>query len=73
MSEDSANDLNIENLWDALLSRQAEKVRAAFRSLDDEQQRAAYAHLQRMAREPGWHLEQRLSAQVALEILEKEV
>lgn len=73
MSEDPTLFPNIENLWDALLSRQAEQVQTAFRSLDGEQQQAVYAHLQRMASETGWHPEQRLSAQAALDALEADI
>jgi hypothetical protein len=70
MSEDPLASLRIEDLWDALLSRQADQARSAFRTLDAEQQRAVMAHLQRMTTEPGWHPEQRISAQAALEALE---
>lgn len=71
MNELPSPDLNIEDLWDALLSRQAQQVRSAFDALNAEQQRAVRAHLQRMADEPGWHLEQRVSARAALEALEE--
>jgi hypothetical protein len=70
MSQDLSDYLDIEDLWDALLSRQAERVRAAFGSLDIEHQHAVSAHLQRMASEDDWHPEQRLSAQAALAALE---
>ena len=70
MSENPHTSLNIEDLWDALLSRQPEQVRAAFRSLEPDLQHSVLAHLQRMTSEPGWHLEQRLSAQAALDALE---
>lgn len=69
MSEDLTSYLELEDLWDALLSRQADQVRAAFRTLNAEQQRAVRLHLQRMTTEPGWHPEQRISAQAALEAL----
>ena len=69
MGETQAGFTNLEHLWDALLSRQPEQVQAAFRSLDPDHQRLIYAHLQRMANEEGWHPEQRLSAQAALEAL----
>lgn len=70
MSQPPSSLLNIQDLWDTLLSRQAEQVRSAFALLDPEQQRAVLAHLQRMTEEPGWHPEQRLSAQAALEALQ---
>jgi hypothetical protein len=61
--------LDPEGLWDTLLSRQPDQVRTAFYSLDEDQKMAVFSHLQRMASEPGWHPEQRLSAQAALEAL----
>lgn len=72
MSENPSPFLNLEDLWDALLSRQPEQVRLAFRSLEPDLQRSVLAHLQRMTSEPGWHPEQRLSAQSALEALQDE-
>jgi len=65
--EESVNDL--ETLWDALLSREAQRIRTAFASLDADAQAAILHHLMRMATEPDWHSEQRLSAQAALEAL----
>jgi hypothetical protein len=72
MSEQPSSLFDLEDLWDALLSRQAGQVRAAFYSLDDERRTAVYNHLQRMANEPDWHAEQRLSAQAALNALNDE-
>ena len=60
---------SLETLWDGLLSRQPEQVRAAYASLDEMGKEAVLAHLECMASEVGWHPEQRLSAQVALEAL----
>lgn len=60
---------SLESLWDGLLSRQPERVRATYANLDDLEKIAVLAHLERMASESGWHPEQRLSAQVALEVL----
>ena len=62
---------NPEDLWDQILSRQAESVRSAFASLSPQEQSAVLAHLHRMSEEPGWHLEQQKSAQAALQILLK--
>jgi hypothetical protein len=66
-SNDDADDL--ETLWDRLLSREPEQIRSAFAALALDEQRAVAAHLQRMAAEPGWHPEQRLSAQAALDAI----
>jgi len=59
----------LETLWDRLLSRQPEQVRAAYASLDEKEKKAVLTHLERIVSEPGWHPEQRLSAQAALEVL----
>ena len=59
-----------ENIWDGLLSRTPELVRATFSALSVEERTAVTAHLQRMASEAGWLPEQRLSAQSALQALE---
>lgn len=61
---------DLEDLWDGLLSRVPERVRAAFSQLEERERKAVSAHLRRMASEPGWHLEQRESARSALEILD---
>jgi len=60
----------LEALWEELLSRQPELVRAAYASLNAGQQKAVYAHLERMASEPGWQPEQRRSAKAAIQALE---
>ena len=72
MSEQPSGLFDLEDLWDALLSRQSEQVRAAYHSLDEERKAAVYSHLQRMVSEPDWHPEQRLSAQAALNALKNE-
>lgn len=56
----------LEIFWDAVLSRQSELIRAAIGSLDTAGRRRVLAHLQRMAKEEGWHPEQRASAEAAL-------
>jgi uncharacterized protein YdeI (YjbR/CyaY-like superfamily) len=60
-----------EALWDALLSREPELVRAAFHRLGAGEQEAVLFHLRRMTAEPDWHPEQRLSAQAALQVLDR--
>ncbi len=63
----------LERFWDAVLSRQPRRIRAAVRTLDPAARTALIAHLQRMSSEDGWHPEQRASAEAALRIiLEKE-
>ncbi len=65
---DNANN-DLEALWDALLSREPERIRLAYRDLETGEQKAVLTHLERMTTEPGWHPEQRLSAQAALDAL----
>jgi hypothetical protein len=64
------NFANLESLWDALLSRQPDQVRSAFKRLEPSQQEAVLTHLQRMATEPSWHPEQCKAARAALEALQ---
>ena len=61
----------LETLWDALLSRQANLILQAFNSLDKEGKEAVMNHLKRMSTEMGWHPEQAASAKSALDVLEK--
>lgn len=61
----------LEDLWDQLLSRRAERVLAGYASLTSAEQKAVVVHLQRMASEPGWHPEQRASARAALAALDQ--
>lgn len=57
----------LEQVWDDLLSRDPEKIRARFATLDRQNQTTVLAHLARMTSEPGWHAEQVASAALALE------
>lgn len=59
----------IEDLWAELLSREASRVIAAWKTLGPEEQMAVKAHLTRMAVEDGWLEVQRDSALAALEAL----
>jgi hypothetical protein len=62
----------LEILWDALLSRQPDQVRAGFNTLDDDSRSEVLAHLQEMAGGDGWHPEQAASALAALDALRDE-
>jgi len=62
---------SLETVWDGLLSRLPEQVQASYASLDEMEKKAVLDHLERMVSEVGWHPEQRLSAQVALEALNR--
>lgn len=62
---------DLEELWDGLLSRDPERVRAAFSLLEEREQKSVVTHLQRMVSEPDWQPGQRESARSALEILDR--
>lgn len=57
---------DLQDIWDALLSRQAERVLAMYNSLGSRDKERVLAHLMRMSTESGWHPEQRASAIAAL-------
>ena len=59
----------LEVLWDNLLSRNPEQILEVFTALDQIQQKNVINHLIRMVNEPGWHPEQRRSAQTALDTI----
>ncbi len=59
----------LEQFWDAILSRQPDQIRSAFDSLDPTERQPLIDHLRRMANEPGWQPEQRISALAALETI----
>lgn len=60
---------SIEIVWEKILSREAGQITAAFFELDDESRRQVLAHLRVMVSEEGWHPEQKVSAQTALDAL----
>ena len=60
----------LETIWENLLSRDAQKTRAVFLSLDEPSRREVLAHLQAMTSAAGWHANQELSARAALQALE---
>jgi NADH:ubiquinone oxidoreductase subunit E len=59
----------LKEIWDGLLSRDVARIRFVYNSLEMEDQKAVITHLKRMANEPGWLAEQRISARAALEAL----
>jgi hypothetical protein len=59
----------VELFWESLLSRQPNQILAAYNSVDKTTQAEVLEHLRQMVNEEGWHPEQVLSAQTALEIL----
>lgn len=60
---------DFDSLWDALLSREPERVRAAYLALDEASRGEVLKHLRRMVGEAGWHPLQRKSARAALKAL----
>lgn len=61
-----------EHFWDNLLSRDPHLILEAFRTLDNPSRQAVLKHLHSMSEEDGWLPQQRDSALVALEAIEKE-
>jgi hypothetical protein len=57
---------DLEIMWENLLSRNPERIRAAFSALTPKEQESILVHLNRMATESGWHPEQRRSAEAAV-------
>ncbi len=62
----------LEKTWDAILSRDPERVCKAFLALQAADQAVIMDHLRKMVSEPGWHPEQVISAREALKALEQE-
>lgn len=60
-------DYGFENIWELLLSREPERIAAAFDSLTPEEKKSVLEHLHKMVNEPGWQPSQRVSAQAALD------
>ena len=58
-----------EIIWGQLLSRDPELIRQAFSVLDKNTQKGVLDHLNKMVVEEGWHPEQQVSAQAALQAL----
>ncbi len=65
------DDQDLEDIWDALLSRQVERILAKYNSLSPQDKVGVVAHLMRMSQEPGWHPEQRDSAKAALTAIQE--
>ena len=63
----------LEKTWDALLSREPDRIREAYQSLAPASQQGVLDHLRKMVSRTGWHPEQVKSANLALKALEKEI
>lgn len=62
---------SIEYFWDELLSRDPTRIKKKYEDLSDGDQQAVVEHLIAMTTEQGWHSAQKLSAQIALETINK--
>ncbi|MBP7690778.1 MAG: hypothetical protein KA764_02625 [Anaerolineales bacterium] len=60
------NDLTLDDLWEALLSEEAPRIRKAWLALTDDEAGAVLEHLRRMTTEPDWADLQRQAAGAAL-------
>lgn len=58
-----------ENPWEDILSRNPEKIKTAYGNLSEEEQKDVSSHLKKMSTESGWHKEQKISADTALEVI----
>lgn len=65
------DEMFLEKAWDDLLSREPEKIDSRYKSLDAISQQVVIEHLNLMITDEGWHPEQVISAQKALETLSK--
>ena len=61
----------LSGFWDRLLSRQPDLIENAFQMVSEPEQKALVTHLIRMRDEEGWFPQQRLSATVAIQVIEK--
>jgi hypothetical protein len=61
---------SIDKLWDDLLSRDSELIQRAYLQFGKDEQKEILDHLKNMASKPGWHLEQKISAQAALKVID---
>ncbi len=60
---------SLEEFWEEILSRQPARISAVYASISIDEKESVLDHLRKMASEPGWHAEQRISAQAALDEL----
>ena len=60
---------SMEEFWDAILSRNPNKIITAFKALPDQDKRNVIRHLNKMSTEDGWHAAQKISADTAIKII----
>ena len=61
--------MDVEILWDKILSRVPEQVRQAYHTLAKSEKETVRTHLRKMIAESDWHPEQKISAKEALAII----
>lgn len=59
----------IEKFWEEIFSRDPLRIKDAFATLSDQEQHEVYDHLKKMSCGDGWHLEQKVSADSALNVI----
>lgn len=57
------------DLWSEILSREPQRIRKVFKTLNSEEKITVRVHLIRMTTEEGWHEAQITSAKAALDAL----
>ena len=60
---------SVKQLWDAILSRDPAFIQKTYKNLDERERAAIMNHLKKMTTETGWHLEQKRSAQTAVDAI----
>jgi predicted Zn-ribbon and HTH transcriptional regulator len=66
------NNTFLEEIWSALLSRDQDEIKRIYHLLGKTSREVVLEHLKKMASEPGWHPEQVISAQKALQAIGNE-
>lgn len=59
----------VEIFWDNLLSRSSDRILTEINKLSPGDLDLVTKHLEKMSTEPGWHEEQKISAEYALSII----
>jgi hypothetical protein len=63
--------MELDALWEHLLSEKTALIQSAWETLDSEGRDAVKRHLQTMARDGGWHPNQHRAARAALQCIEE--
>jgi hypothetical protein len=63
---------SLEDIWEALLSQEPDRIMTMFSDLDAQSRQFVVNHLFKMAKDEGWQIEQRISAEAALRVIRQE-